>query len=635
MKCILSLFLGLFLIPLSMAGITEALSQLSSDNYDVRTEGRNELLSLFAEATAPGNEAGELPGMLAEVASATQKDLPIPSRLYLIKTLGLFGTDTSVKPLVLLLDDESPKIRDNAMQAIARIGTDQAVAALVQRLGKAPESERRGLLLALSSSNNETAILTIGRLLHDSDPVLTNLAATALGKMSVEKAIPILLELRNSAPVDQRLVFESALLDIGLNKDIVSDFLQNGSNDSIRVAAYRQLIEMDISAAANFLQSIIGREDAPAHYGFIASAASSNIPQLYKVLTDNIDKLSANDRVLMASAIGDNRASHYEDLLLSFLNDESIDVRLATIDALGWIGTNKSFDAIYAQYLSDKNNDRVRDALTRLNAAAFDQLLIRVLENSGDPIEMIAVVELIALRNTPGTNELISSIATSTDRDPDLRKACLKALETIGNTDSVKLMLGLILAQSDMTRPAQTSLKRLSQNLGNPHKLWLDAYQPALATASSDDQIKDILLILDGVPTQETLDYMLSACAKPQLKQAVLRTLPRWTDYNVALTWLELANSDSSTAEDKATALAGLKRALTHESMKGDIRTKAQVAKQAVLKAKTPEQKLLILNAFKDAGLSNKDKSIVSKEFESLKSDEDVSELLSELIATP
>lgn len=449
--------------------------------------------------------------------------------------------------------------------------------------------------------------------------------------MEVTKATAVLLQFRISAPQDQRLAFETALLDIGLDVDTAKELVQTGSNDSIRVGAFQQLAQLDAATAAEIFRAALNQEATPGRYGFLASAMRVNVPELEAVLIDSIKILSPTDQILAVNAIGDTRATRYEDYLLSLLKTATGDLKIGVIDALGWIGTDKSYEALYAQYLADKENDKILDALARLNAPLADERLTTTLNRASNTTDAIAAVQVMMLRNTPGAVEPITSIAHNSG-DKELREACLKALEAIGNMGSIQMMLELILKQDEMTRPAQQSLKRLSLNYGIPEIQWAKAYQPAIRSATSDAQVSDIILIMDGVPCDETLEFMLASYANPELKQAVLRTLPRWTEYNVGLTWIAVASSPHSSDADKKKALQGLERTFSSGSMNGDIRAKAKAAKDTILAAQSDEQKLIVLKAFKEAGFRNWEKSKVRDELKSLRGDPAIKDALAALI---
>ena len=65
----------------------------------------------------------------------------------------------------------------------------------------------------------------------------------------------------------------------------------------------------------------------------------------------------------------------------------------------------------------------------------------------------------------------MNTIAKS-NQDAKLRKAAFKAMESIGNHDSIQVLVDLILTRDALLRSAQRSLKRMCLKFSAPEFFW-------------------------------------------------------------------------------------------------------------------------------------------------------------------
>jgi HEAT repeats len=156
-----------------------------------------------------------------------QTYLALPSRLWwaaprpepFIQALSDIGAP-ALSALLQALSASQWWVRQAAAQALARIGTPQAIPVLLQALGDSEERVRRAAAEALGELGAPQAIPVLLQALGDCDERVRRAAARALGQLGTPQAIPPLLQALGASDEAMRWTAAEAL---GKLTDIVSD----------------------------------------------------------------------------------------------------------------------------------------------------------------------------------------------------------------------------------------------------------------------------------------------------------------------------------------------------------------------------------------------------------------------------
>jgi HEAT repeat protein len=616
-------------LHLQAADLAPALADLNSDNYKARTQARNDILEQFSAATDATASSEPLESMLSTIYPLLDGDLPLESRLYLIHMVELFGNESAAEKLYLLLGNSSPEVRGSARRALAALKADSANSFLLTGLQRAPDEQRAAYIQALAYSRYAPAAEAIAQLLQSPNSDLQAAAARGLGLLGQEASRAALYAARGTVAPENTVIVESALLKIGVNVPVAEELIRSGASSAIRVNAFEALMGLDASAAASLLKTAIAEPEFPARAGMFALAARSSNSSIKDVLLGSLASLSVADQMLAVAAIADSRARQYEPALLDLLPTDSKPLQMAVIDALGWMGGDASFAALYDLAIENPDDDLIVDALARLNAPAADERVVAAVKNAADSESAIAALQIMALRNSPGGTALVNSIARSSS-DEALVQAAYLAIEKIGNVDSIQLLLDAVIAGGANQRAAQRSLKRFSLNFGLPEMQWTSVYEPALENATASQKVS-VILILDGVACESSLNYLKANLSDPELSPAIIRTLQRWTSYDVASVWLSIASADGASEKDISTAAKGLQRTFSSKSMDGNFRAKAEAAVAIIEQTSNPEIKKAVLAPFQE-GIPRWDTGNFKRAFEPLTSDPDIGAAIAEII---
>jgi HEAT repeat protein len=325
------------------------------------------------------------------------------------------------------------------------------------------------------------------------------------------------------------------------------------------------------------------------------------------------------------AAIADQNLTQYENVVLALLQSPTASVREAAIRTLGVIGTIQSYEPLYALYLENSNDAVVSEALSRLHMPEADANLLKAAKDRGTPAAQVAAFQLLALRNTDGVTSVANELAQAGNSE-EVRKAAFRAMESIGDGESIRVLLNIIVTQDSLMRAAQGSLKKVSNNIGAAEFQWTEYYLPALNSAVSDDARKGVLAILDGVSCEPAAQYLQKLIRTDSpLRSDAIKSLSRWADISAAEVWASIYNSEGLLSDaDQAAALRGLKRLFSQDRIAGESRDKVRLAAELIKGASSAKLKEAIVSSYEGRKLDRHTAKELKTSFKPLLDDPDV-----------
>jgi HEAT repeat protein len=625
----LTFTLSLFVAQLGAADFQSNVAALNSSNYGDRVDARNELMDALATASFAESSAAEYQSMLSSLYDAISVEKSGANKAYIIQMLGLFGDEETASKIYPLLGDKDEVIRDRTRKALSALPSSSAPDYLLKGLLRGPAEDRSKYIQGLAYLNHTAAWEPISKLLLKSpDPSTQECAAWALGKLKASEALGSLWAARKTAEGSYLLAIDTALLQIGPGSAGAEELVRKATVSSIRIGAFTYLISEDRLKAHSLLDQVLTKKDSPDRSGMIKAASESK--ELQQAVIDAVDQLTNDDKVILTYTLSDQRTSQHEALLIEFLKTGDTELQAAAADALGWIGSDESFKAMADYVAKNLDDDQIMDAMARLNAPEADSYFLSQLDQTGDTASVISAMKMVETRNSPGGTEKLNQIARSSSNS-ELREAAFSSLETIGNLESLRVFLTIIIEQQPLTRSAQKSLKRLSVSFGAPELQWTEAYRDALMSTSLDEQKASVFVVLDGVPCQDALDLLMQYAFAPEIKPSAIKTLQRWPTYSVANAWLEFTENDQATELDMQIAVKALERTFKSSSMQGDAREKAKAAAEVFGKSDSPEIKRAVASGFAPDMFKPWKLNAVRDQIKAYKDDPDVKDLLAAL----
>jgi HEAT repeat protein len=172
---------------------------------------------------------------------------------FVCRELSIIGTEQSVPVLAKMLTDEETS--DMARYALERIPGNAVNEALRAGLAKTSGKTKVGIINSLGERRDARAVSALGKLISDSEEMVAEAAASALGKIRGSRATEILAKAKDKTSGKLRL----AVLDAYLQ--CADQLAAEGENKQAR-AIYKELYDTDmpgpirIAAQGGMLRSI-------------------------------------------------------------------------------------------------------------------------------------------------------------------------------------------------------------------------------------------------------------------------------------------------------------------------------------------------------------------------------------------
>ncbi|MBE9033467.1 HEAT repeat domain-containing protein, partial [filamentous cyanobacterium LEGE 11480] len=259
--------------------------------------------------------AGEVLRKFQQHTTTQVTRLNIQPRLK-INLLTKTNSEAILSDLLKLVEDEVSYVRQRAASGLGDIGTEKAIPGLLKLVEDEVSYVRQRAASGLGDIGTEKAIPGLLKLVEDEVSYVREQAASALGGIGTEKAIPGLLKLVEDEVSYVREQAASALGGIGTEKAI---------------PGLLKLVEDKVSYV---------RERAASALGDIGTEKA--IPGLLKLVEDEVSYV----REQAASALGGIGTEKAIPGLLKLVEDKDRYVREQAASALGGIGTEKAIPGL-------------------------------------------------------------------------------------------------------------------------------------------------------------------------------------------------------------------------------------------------------------------------------------------------
>lgn len=578
-----SLFLSLSVAAQDLGAL---IGELDAKPYAETYALRTEIEKLFAEATAPSANTSTFEDLEQSLLDRLPEVTKPISRQWLIRVLEWFGSEASVPLLAAYLKDSDKETSECARRALIANPSAEAIKVLAGAFIHSEESAKGMYLDAFVYRNDVRSVKVIKDFLQSGHSPLVEEAARALIQLGGAEAIDSISQAYSRADAENRAVLERAILASGADAEQCWSLVQSGTDSGIATAAFRALVELDAEAANELLHLLLAEPASLLRSKILRIAFEEE--SLQPLLVSKLKSIPAPDQLLLLDAISDCLLSRYEEAVIALLASPDKEVQRKAVGTLGYIGGQASFQPLYDSFLKDSNEDLER-ALSMLNVPQLNNRLFDVLDQADDPERLVFAVRLLGLRNADGAEERFRSMIEEEGSSRTLRKACMKALESLGTLQTCQALADFILQEDPLKRDAQRSLKRLCLNYGDPDVLWNKVFRPALESASSDQVRQDLLAIADSVAGDTLMIYISELLEDPSsdLRPAAIKVLSRWPNMDAGELWIKMATVSGASASDIKAAQSGLSRIVKNNKIEGWEKLKLDMIVDALEQAPT------------------------------------------------
>ncbi len=490
--------------------------------------------------------------LIDTLAAATTND----ARQFLCRQLRTVGTAKAVPQLESMLTN--PEISHMARYALGRIDAYQAGEALHRALKKTSGRVKSGIINTLAQIGYGKALADYMKHVGDPDKDVAIAAIRATGRFPCSSSIIALQRARRSAGKDIQIEIDAALLvsaEVFLAKGdkkragaIYQEFYSGKYSGQLRTAGLRGLAATQGEGAADLLVEAIKGNDADLRRNAIGMMALIK----GKKTTDTFVKLSkslpADGQELIVRSLAARGDASASSAIIDMTASEHENVRLASLEALGGIGTPQAVGALAkaAATAGDREKQIARASLVRIKGKGIKQALIKAV-NSGEAGCRVEVIRAIGQRNSRDPFPALHRVAR-TDADASVRNEAILSMGRVGKAGDLDTLLKLAIAPKESgDRPSIERAIAIVFNKIGDSNAQADPVIAALKRAP--DEAKPVLLnLLTRPATTRALEAVRAAVksADKQVSDAAIRALGEWPNADPAAELYTIAASSSN-----------------------------------------------------------------------------------------
>lgn len=480
------------------------------------------------------------------------------------RQLRVIGTDQCIPAMAPLLND--PELAHFARYALQGIGSDAALGAMYEALGKTSGTVQVSLINALADRDYEPLRADCVRLLDSNDPQAAAAAIRALGRFGGVETADVLVAAKQkvaeqlAANVDAALVDCAEQLVLAGERDKAAEVLgmlyeQGGPS---RLAALRGLAAADPDQAVALLVQAIRSEDRRLVMSAIHLTPQVSADHATEQFVAVLDELPIEPQGLLLKALGERGDPSAVPAVIEAVNSDNSHIRLAAVEALGGLSGTDAIDALIeiAAGGDEAATRSARNSLARITGA--DARLAAVAQDSHEELAVEAI-RALASRKAPEQTELILQLAR--DDSQPRRAAAIDALGSLASADDVNSLVQLVLDEemADDLSGIERSLGSVLLRIDSP----ADRARPILAALSGASTRARPVLIrqLAHSGTGDALEAVRAALQSADLptSDAAVAALANWPNITAGDDLIKLIET-ARTDELGTTALSGYLR---------------------------------------------------------------------------
>ena len=405
------------------------------------TDGREELKKALAAQALGRIGSGEgveaLTLLLEEENPETRREAVV--------ALGIIADGRSVSVLGQLLEkDEIEDIKLASLKALIKIGGEEAVGLMIETIGEGSGNLALEAAYALGEMKNVEAVSELINALDTGDGELRRMAAEALGKIGDERSVEALLWALRSRDELLRRTASQALGRFGESR--ATDALVNSLEDEslqVRVSSFKALLQMEANGRGDLYLAALGDRVGEMR-DLAAIHLVDNEPRAVEILKMGLDSDDAYLRQETVRLLGRIGGEGVPEALLDVLDDEDENVRLEAVEAIG-----ERADESYLEGLSELLDDddyRIRvsalRAFRRIGGATGVRAIVRSLEDSDQRVRREAATGLTVIQETEALKTFSQSIsALLNNSDPYIRGQAARALGRMKADETADLLI--------------------------------------------------------------------------------------------------------------------------------------------------------------------------------------------------
>jgi HEAT repeat protein len=379
------------------------------------------------------------------------------ARQFICKQIYRIGTKEAVPAVARLLNND--ETADMARYALERMPCPEAGDALRAAMEKAKGTTKVGIINSLGARRDAAVVAVLGKLAGDDNRAVAEAALSALGKIGGAQAASLLAEAKRAAGANSPELVpaaDEALLacaaDLAARKDRKAEAIYKSLYDlkessATRAAALKALCALRPDGAVSLVVAALDRDD-PIVRGAAGDAAREiKTPKATEQLARAMHGLKPPAQALMLSALADRGDKKALGAVTALANSPEESVRVASLDALGWLGDASTVMLLAKVAASGEGHGAsvARASLDRLKGKDVDAAIAHAAAK-GDPKLRIELIRSLGARAS--FSAMPTLWKTATDRDPAIRAESFRSLGMLAGAKDLPELLKLLVAES-------------------------------------------------------------------------------------------------------------------------------------------------------------------------------------------
>jgi len=515
------------------------------------------------------------------------------------RILWMYGTDKSIPVLSKLL--LNPQLSDSARYALERNKSPLVDRSLRYALGKTTGNTLIGIINSLGDRRDSLSVNALKRYVRNSNPLVSEAAIAALGKIGTTSALACLLSQPvKTIPVYQAIVNCSYSLAMHGEKGQAEYLFEKIASSpwpfGARAEGLRGLEALHSSKTLDACLACMKVHDVDLQTIAASIAGSLPDPVSTKRCLAIWGSLPPYMQAAMLASMTDRRAKEASKIALVALKSADPTLRQVGIRAAGLLSGVSA--VVPLANLVFQNDSEARRALADMKGKTVDSAIIYLANHSSKEMRA-AMMSVLAMRANMSARITLMNAAQGSD--PQIAVAALNALDQIGGQDDHPSLVALLAStKNDEVRDAaKNAVIAIGQRMNNRN----EAIQPVLAslpnaTPQGKAALMDVLAEIGGddafqalVSAAESKDDVVRSAAITALSES-------WTTPRPLPVLLNIAKTDAN-EDNQIEALRGYLRLIGQDSAMPASEKVSKIA-EALQVAKRPEEKTLALSILKD-----------------------------------
>lgn len=562
--------------------IAYLLPLMAADDVPSRYDYQIMLQNMASYAARPDAEAEREVMAKALIKALDEADMPPTVQNWFVLQLERIGKAESVPALAKLLDADDQQLADYARRALEKNPDAGADDVLLGALAKAEDTRMKiGLLNSLGERRVQAALEPVAAALNDTDPKVGAAALTALIGISGPNSGKAIVGILNQPTGPITLKAAQALTDIAqeLLKQTnytaagqVYEFLYRGATGkardgddynpfSIRIAGLNGLAICAPDKLAQVIAEVIRDDDARVRIAAVSAARLAPTKAPMQILCEMLGDLEPFDQVQVLGLIADRGDLSSIKYAKQALAGDNEDVQLAAIEVLTAMGCDSSAEILMDVAVNGSGavQKAAGEGLALMAGPRVDDV-IAAQAQSGPTDTRTVALGLLGKRGMPGSAAALMTYAA--EGDDDIRSASFRALIDMADQVDVQTLADLVVA-TKVEKVRRSGIAALEAVLAKATDKDATAEVVVAKMTSSDTESKVALLTsLDALGGAVALDAVVDATGSSNdtIKDAAVRTLANWPDYEAAVKLLAIAGDSQTSLTHYVLAVRGALR---------------------------------------------------------------------------